>query len=122
MSQQTPVHNFYVSKYPLLIYETQTDALKCGDATAGDCNYPSNVVETIASLIARYAKEIVLNSVKFSIPNEPIFLLQKVRTEYCEDELWYVIIGNKIGWIIAKDRIVLECLKPELNNGTNTQI
>ena len=111
---------FYVCEdYFLLIYETKENAA-AGRAMPGWVDPAAVAVATAAvagrlvlrggvplygEAAAEYWSKRLNSRVLFSNPNEPIFLIKK------EDKYWHVIIGERVGWIIAEDWIGIKELK-----------
>ena len=85
---------FSCKSYYLLIYETRENAA----AAAGDL--PAAAVRpTMAKYWSDYWSKWLNSKVLYSQPGEIIFLIRK---EFVENkELWFVIIGEKVGWIIT---------------------
>jgi len=104
---------FYAcEKYYLLIYETKKIAAwakatpsPCSAWTAAEVAVAAETaVVAVVAVAAEYWSKRLNSRVLFSNPGEPIFLIKK------EDKYWNVIIGEKIGWIIADDWLGLKLL------------
>jgi hypothetical protein len=76
---------FYVYENCLLIYETKEEASRPGRASAMH-----------SSARSTWQNKELRTKITYSNPQEPIFVIKK------ENLYWNVIVGERIGWIIAE--------------------
>jgi len=90
---------FYVCDWSLLIYETKDIAALPGNHTG------KAAIET-AEKVKYWLERDLKSKVEYTQLNEPIFVLKKEEN----DKFWNVIVGEKIGWIIAEEWMELKLL------------
>jgi len=117
-------HNLFITnKNYILLFSTFKFALKefSRFAVDGGVNMHQDTLEgiEIAARSIKMHNAKLTGQIYYSIPNEPIFLLKKKIHKikmfqnplYENVEFWNVIVGEKIGWIIAENNINIKQLE-----------
>ena len=97
---------FFICKdYCLLIYETKDHATSAAVMAAAAFG-ASAAVAGVAKYYADHWSKPLKSKVLYSNPGDIIFFIRKEFVK--EDEFWFVIIGEKVGWIIVRDWMKIE--------------
>jgi hypothetical protein len=84
-------------KQSLLIYETLEFCIRGAVHHVAVCSMTTNIGRTDT---AEYWSRVLGVKAKMVERNTPILLIEKYRETVNQYELWHVIAGEKIGWIL----------------------
>jgi hypothetical protein len=108
--------NFYRPLYKnqvFIIYDSEENALKAMSRfpvmfDKGNPHYKSFGTEETKT-IAAVLRKAFDSQVFVSKEGELLFLIEKIETTF--HEIWHVIVGERAGWVVMPDWIVMEAVE-----------
>ena len=117
---QDMINHFYTYHTHLLVFESKKAAEKHVLATEGaefewmrGLLYASHKNLQTAKRSAHMWTIELKSKVTYTTPNEPILLLSYITPESFDGDYWHVIVGERVGWIIAYGWLHMKLLEKQ---------